>query len=126
MATSKPISANNVDNGGQTILGVDRAIGDQQPSFPVNSAASQFIKGVAASDPWGRRGNDPVNTHWAHSNRMASLPSGWNLDFSIDVGAGLSAVQTVWAADNERTVGGEFTYLYGNAAVNKDYSNLSS
>jgi len=126
MASEKAISANDQNNGvGQTIYGTDVSLGVSKPIE--NNSASQFIKGVESTDPWGNQAPMPPRfTHDSDQLRVTSPISGWTIDFAVDVGDGLTSVTTDLPDDHEQTGKGEFTYLFGNAGVNKDYNNLTS
>lgn len=128
MATGKIISANPLDDTSNysNIFGVDGNNGLGNQAVVSNNASSSTIKGVSASTPFGADQADYAKgKHPKTSDRVTSVPSGWNLDFSVDVGQGLSSNTRSFGADNETSSPvGEFTYFKPLGNVQGDYNSL--
>lgn len=71
--------------------------------------------------------NKTPDVNEAYNDRVRSIPSGWNIDGTVDSGDGFYVTNTVWADDHEHSVEkGELTYFRPLAPTNADYNSLTT
>lgn len=122
-ATQKSITANGYDEAAAQVLGIEVDLG--QIKSPTAGSGDAYIMGVDSDIGRTARGIG-YGTHPSLNDRYTSRPSGWSLDFGIDVGQGLSVASTTWPVDAEPRTKGEFAYYTPLAITNKAYSALAT
>lgn len=124
MATVNPDPNQTGENReGQTMIGVDFNIGGDPDLDNINNPVGDTF--MNADVKLGRQ-VEPENLHHAVNKRTVSVPSGLNIDGTLDFGDGPIPINTVWPDDNEETVEkGEFVYFHPQDIVKKDYKDLT-
>lgn len=128
-ASQKAISANAYGIGTErAILGVDSNDKTGSVNHTKSHAAQAGVThGIGANQPLGTKGRiGTQNAHWSRKDKVTTRPSGWNLNFSVNVGNGLAVVTTTWASDDENSGKGNLAILKPRAVLTKAYSSLST
>lgn len=151
MATSKPIVGSAVNNGGSVIFaagagtgaGVSYGIGgkirvtdsDTQAKGPVNATGADgttvYSNGTGSEKgdgtiSTGRAGKPKsYGTNYSVSDSYLSRPSGTTLWGQPTWGDGQTKATTTWAADQEKTTGGEGSYAKQMGQTGFDYLSLT-
>ena len=154
MATGLAIGSAAVNNGGSVIFaagagtgaGVSYSIGgklrvqdsDTHAKGPVNATGADgttvYNNGAGSEKgdgtiSTGRAGNPKsYGTNYSVSDSYLSAPSGTTLWGQPEWGDGQSQATTTWAADNEKTIGGEGAYAapgLPSGATGFDYPSLT-